>query len=127
MEQPSETLKLFYKLRSEDFEKLPTLEQVNKFIAELDWAIINKEVDLALDYTSLLYVLLEKFLRDIGKKEHRKVIAYATAVIIYMGGICPICETKIIQERIKLSDIEKHIKDKEEYPLWASILKENGL
>jgi len=66
--QPSETLKLFYKLRSEDFEKLPTLEQVNKFIAELDWAIINKEVDLALDYTSLLYILIEKLLKENSKK-----------------------------------------------------------
>jgi len=66
--QTSEIMGLFYELYDKDFQQLPTWEQVTKFFIEMDKAIINKQTELATDYTGLLYALLERLLKkEAGK------------------------------------------------------------
>jgi len=53
----------------------------------------------------------------------KEIIAYAMASIIYNNGVCPFCKVKIAEESISLSDVEKHIKSKNEYLLWEKSYK----
>ena len=56
--------------------------------------------------------------------ERDKIIAYAMATTVYTNGICPFCRVKIAKgQSIKLSDVEEHIKNKKEYPLWLKSYK----
>jgi len=56
----------------------------------------------------------------------KEVIAYAMASIIFNNGICPFCKVKIAERYISLSDVEKHIEEKNEYSLWEKSYKRRG-
>jgi len=50
-----------------------------------------------------------------------RIAIYAMVTIAYTSGICPFCKAKIGERKVKLSDVQEHIKG--EYSLWAESYK----